>query len=66
MKYGWRLIFVPLWVLCIAGTAVTAFLIFGWVGWQAFAVAAAVGLGAGIPAGLWNTYKVRRDDPAWS
>ena len=66
MKYGWRLIFIPLWALCIAGAAVTAFLAIGWVGWKAFAAAAVIGAVAGIPAGLWNTHKVRRDDPAWS
>jgi len=66
MKYGWRLIFIPLWALCVAGAAVTAFLAIGWVSWEAFAVAAVIGATAGIPAGLWNTHKVRRDDPAWS
>ncbi|NKX29539.1 hypothetical protein [Tritonibacter mobilis] len=65
MKYGWRLIFIPLWALCVAGAALTAFLVAGWFDWQAFAVAAAIGLIVGAPAGLWNTFKVRRDDPAW-
>ncbi|WP_172330902.1 hypothetical protein [Mangrovicoccus sp. HB161399] len=65
MKYGWRLLLIPLWALCIAGAALTAFLAAGWIGWPAFALAAVLGLVLGIPGGLWNTRKVRRDDPAW-
>ncbi|OWY01500.1 MULTISPECIES: hypothetical protein [Thioclava] len=65
MKYGWRLLFIPLWVLCIAGAVVTAFLAFDWMNWQAFVVAGLIGLLVGVPAGLWNTFKVRREDPDW-
>lgn len=66
MKYGWRLLFIPLWAMCIAGAFLTAFLAAGWIGWQSFAIAAGIGLLLGVPGGLWNTYKVRRDDPGWS
>ncbi|WOI31336.1 hypothetical protein R1T40_00410 (plasmid) [Tritonibacter scottomollicae] len=66
MKYGWRFVFIPLWVLCISGAALTAFLVADWLAWQAFAVAITIGLIVGVPAGIWTTFKVRRDDPAWS
>ena len=66
MKYGWRLLFVPLWTLCIAGAVLIACLALGWMTWKAFALAAAVGLVLGIPGGLWTTRKVRRDDPDWN
>ncbi|MBR9762040.1 MAG: hypothetical protein GYB53_00505 [Rhodobacteraceae bacterium] len=66
MKYGWRLLFIPLWAMCIAGAVLTAFLAAGWIGWQPFALAAVIGLLLGVPGGLWNTYKVRRDDPGWN
>ncbi|MGR3323705.1 MAG: hypothetical protein ACU0DK_17445 [Pseudooceanicola sp.] len=65
MKYGWRLLYIPLWVLCVAGAALIAFLAFDWLAWQAFAVAGVIGLVVGVPAGLWTTKKIRRDDPAW-
>lgn len=65
MKYGWRLVFAPLWTLCLAGAALIAFFTIGWYDWAAFATAAAIGLMAGIPAGIWNAHKVRRDDGAW-
>lgn len=65
MKHGWRLIFIPLWALCIAGVVVTAGLVLGFFTWLTFVVAAIVGLAIGIPVGLWNTKKLRRQDPDW-
>ncbi|MEC7765174.1 MAG: hypothetical protein VX874_24935 [Pseudomonadota bacterium] len=65
MKHGWRLLFIPLWALCIAGVVVVAGLVLGFFTWLTFLVAAIIGLAIGIPAGLWNTRKVRRDDPDW-
>lgn len=65
MKYGWRLVLIPLWALCIAGAVVIAFLAMGWYSWAAFALAGLVGLAIGVPVGIWNTKKVRRDDPQW-
>ena len=65
MKYGWRLVLTPLWALCIAGAFVTAFLAMGWYSWAAFSLAGLVGLAIGVPVGIWNTKKVRRDDPWW-
>lgn len=65
MKHGWRLLFIPLWALCVAGVVVIAGLALGLFTWATFVVAGVVGLVVGIPAGLWNTKKVRRDDPDW-
>ncbi|UYV39165.1 hypothetical protein N4R57_09260 [Rhodobacteraceae bacterium D3-12] len=65
MKYGWKLIIAPLWVLCVAGAALVAFFAFGWYSWIAFALAGGIGLAVGIPAGVWTTRKLRRDDPHW-
>ncbi len=65
MKHGWRLLFIPLWALCVAGVVVIAGLALGLFTWVTFVVAGVVGLIVGIPAGLWNTKKVRRDDPDW-
>lgn len=66
MRYGWRLLFIPIWALCIAGGVLVAFFSFGWYTWAAFVVAGVIGLVTGIPAGIWNTRKVRREDPDWS
>ncbi|TYB80611.1 hypothetical protein [Maritimibacter fusiformis] len=66
MTYGWRLLFIPLWALCIAGGALVAFFAFGWYSWAAFVVAGIIGAAIGVPAGIWNTRKVRREDPDWS
>lgn len=65
MKHGWRLLFIPLWALCVAGVVVIAGLALGLFTWVTFVVAGVVGLIVGIPAGLWNTKRVRRDDPDW-
>ncbi len=65
MKYGWKLVFTPLWVLCVAGAALVGFFAVGWYSWAAFITAGVVGLVIGIPAGIWNTRKVRREDPNW-
>ena len=65
MKYGWRLLFIPLWVFCVAGATLTLSIVIGWYAWEAFLAAGIAGLVLGIPGGLWNTFKVRRDDPAW-
>ncbi|MBL6427029.1 MAG: hypothetical protein HOY44_05840 [Maritimibacter sp.] len=65
MKHGWRLLFIPLWALCVAGVVVIAGLALGLFTWVTFVVAGVVGLIVGIPAGLWDTKKVRRDDPDW-
>ncbi|MCF3594236.1 hypothetical protein LZG00_09515 [Rhodobacteraceae bacterium LMO-12] len=65
MKYGWKLIFTPLWVLCVAGAALVGFFVVGWYSWAAFVTAGVIGLVVGIPAGVWNTRKVRREDPNW-
>ena len=46
-------------MVVIAGLALGLFT------WVTFVVAGVVGLVVGIPAGLWNTKKVRRDDPDW-
>lgn len=65
MAYGWRLLFIPLWALCIAGAVVVAALVIGFMTWITFVVAGIVGLAIGIPAGIWNARKIRRDDPDW-
>ena len=65
MKYGWKLLLIPIWALSIAGAVVIAGLSIGAVSWVTFAVAAVVGLVLGIPAGIWNTRKIRREDPNW-
>lgn len=65
MKYGWRLLFIPLWAFCVAGAALVAFFVYGWYAWEAFALAAAIGALIGVPAGIWNTKKVRREDGSW-
>lgn len=65
MKYGWKLLFIPLWALSIAGAVVIAGLSIGVVSWITFVVAGAVGLIVGVPAGIWNTRKIRREDPDW-
>ena len=65
MQHGWRLLIVPIWALSIAGAVVIAALSLGWVGWMPFAVAGAIGLVLGVPAGIWNTRKLRREDPHW-
>ncbi|MBS8229014.1 hypothetical protein [Vannielia litorea] len=66
MKHGWRLVFVPLAVACIAGAALVLFLAMAWVSAAAFGTAALIGLVLGVPFGLWATKKLRRDDPEWS
>ncbi|SIN81456.1 hypothetical protein [Vannielia litorea] len=66
MKHGWRLVFIPLAVACIAGAALVLFLALAWVSAVAFVAAALIGLGLGVPFGLWATKKVRKDDPEWS
>lgn len=65
MKYGWKLLITPIWVMCVAGAAVIAALSVGWVSWTAFVASGVVGLVIGIPAGIWNTRKMRREDPNW-
>ncbi|MBV7380805.1 hypothetical protein [Maritimibacter dapengensis] len=65
MKYGWKLLLIPIWALSIAGAVVIAGLSIGAISWVTFAVAAVVGLVLGIPAGIWNTRKIRREDPNW-
>lgn len=65
MIYGWRFVLSPLWALCIAGALLIAFFSFGWYDWSAFVTAGVVGLIAGVPAGVWNARKLRRDDEAW-
>lgn len=65
MKYGWKLLFIPLWTLCLAGAFLIGFMAFGWVSWSAFVVAGALGLIIGVPAGIWQTRYIRREDPAW-
>lgn len=65
MKYGWKLLLIPLWALSIAGAVVIAGLSIGLVSWVTFAVAGVVGLVLGVPAGIWNTRKIRREDPNW-
>ncbi|MAM62303.1 hypothetical protein [Maritimibacter sp. UBA3975] len=65
MKHGWRLLLIPLWALCAAGVVVIAGLAVGFMTWVTFAVAAVIGLAIGIPAGLWNTHKIKREDPDW-
>jgi len=65
MKYGWKLVFTPLWVLCVAGAALTVFFVYDWYSWTAFATAGVIGLLIGVPGGIWNTRKVRREDPNW-
>ena len=66
MRHGWRLVFIPLAVACIAGAALVLFLALAWVSAVAFVAAGLVGLVLGVPFGLWATKKVRKDDPAWS
>lgn len=65
MKYGWKLLFIPLWALCIAGAVVIAGLAVGLMSWWTFVIAGIVGLVIGVPAGIWNVRKVRREDPDW-
>ncbi len=60
-----RTIMVTLWVMCLAGALVIAFLSAGWVGWTPFVLSGILGLAIGIPAGLWTARKIKRDDPAW-
>ena len=55
MKHGWRLVFVPLAVACIAGAALVLFLAMAWVSAAAFGTAALIGLVLGVPFGLWAT-----------
>jgi len=66
MKHGWRLVFIPLWAMCIAGAALILFLALAWFSAWAFLVAGLVGLVLGVPLGLWQTKQVRREDPTWS
>lgn len=56
---------IVLWVSCVAGAAVIAFLAAGWVSWVAFAAAAVVGLVVGVPAGIWTARRIKVDDPNW-
>lgn len=56
---------IVLWVSCVAGALVIAFLAAGWVSWVAFAVAAVVGLVVGVPAGIWTARRIKVDDPNW-
>ncbi|MBV7408027.1 hypothetical protein [Maritimibacter sp. DP1N21-5] len=65
MKYGWRLVLIPLWASCVAGAVVIAALAVGLVSWIAFAVAGVIGLIVGVPAGIWNAKYMRREDPHW-
>ncbi|SEO92368.1 hypothetical protein SAMN04490248_11638 [Salinihabitans flavidus] len=65
MKYGWKALLGVLWVSCLAGATLIVFLALGWYSPWAFAAAGAVGLVFGIPAGIWNARKLRRDDPNW-
>ncbi len=65
MKYGWKPLLGAIWVLCLAGAALIVFLMLGWYSVWAFAVAGALGLVLGIPAGIWNARKLRREDPNW-
>lgn len=65
MKYGWKPLFGAIWAVCAAGVVVIAALSLGWTSWVAFAVAGVVGLVVGVPAGIWNARKLRRDDPNW-
>lgn len=65
MRLGWRFLFGPLWALCVAGAVLIVCLAAGWYSWQAFVLAGVIGLVAGVPAGVWNARKVRRDDPDW-
>lgn len=65
MTYGWRLLLIPLWALCVAGAVVIGALALGLVNWMTFAVAGVIGVIVGVPTGVWNARKLRRDDPHW-
>ncbi len=60
-----RTLMVALWVTSIAGGAVILFLSFAWMSWASFAVAGVLGLGLGIPAGIWSARAIKREDPNW-
>ena len=60
-----RSILAALWVPCITGAMVIILLSMGWTGWLTFAVAGAVGLVIGIPAGIWTARTIKRQDPGW-
>lgn len=65
MKYGWKLLFIPLWGLPAAGAYITMALSMGMTSVWTFIIGGIVGLVIGIPAGIWTANKVRRDDPDW-
>jgi uncharacterized membrane protein YfcA len=65
MTHGWKLLLIPIWALCVAGVVVIAGLAVGYMTWITFAVAAVVGAVIGVPAGIWNTRKIKREDPTW-
>lgn len=65
MKYGWKALLGVIWVFCLTGTALIVFFVAGWYSPWAFATAGALGLVIGVPAGMWNARKVRREDPNW-
>ncbi len=56
-----RLYLVHLWVACIAGAALIAFMALGQINLAAFIWSGLIGLAVGIPAGLLNWAYLRKD-----
>ncbi|MHA3977569.1 hypothetical protein ACW9UR_07800 [Halovulum sp. GXIMD14794] len=65
MRTGLRYFNIALISFCAFWVGILAALSLGLFTWQSFAVAGTLALAVGIPAGLYATRIIKRDDPHW-